>query len=448
MGCITKRVVSQYGTEKTFHLCPKCNVEVNALAVANAIDPFWRKIPSFFAYPFHPRPLMLMAALTIATLLFSFLGPFGAIFNLVAWGIVLKYSFVVLKNAAQGNLVPPKMSTETLSNDFHIVFKQGIIYFVIGIAFVFIVAKLGNIVGILFLVFALLSIPAMIIVLAVTDNLTHALNPMIFVQMAWRIGWGYLLMYFFILLLGVAPTFWGNHIIAHLPPSSHICLLFAAKCYYTLISYYLMGYVILQYHEDIGYDVAPDDVALEEKNTEDEGDNELLNKIQILTKEGRLEDAITLMQDNLLMAREDITVAESYFNLLKLTERFSEMVSHGKVYLDLLARTDRKADLCQVYSDCISKDPAFATTQGTLFKIASALNESGNPKAAIGVYNRFIKANGTSPLIPKAYFLAANIFNEKLANPKKAAGILKGLMKNFPNHEILPHVQQYLRQIQ
>jgi tetratricopeptide (TPR) repeat protein len=319
---------------------------------------------------------------------------------------------------------------------------------VIGIAFIFTVAKLGNIVGILFLVFALLSIPAMIIVLAVTDSLANALNPMIFVKMAWRIGWGYLLMYFFILLLGVAPAFWGNHIIAHLPPSSHVFLLFAAKCYYTLISYYLMGYVILQYHEDIGYEVEPEDVSLEEKTADDVGDNELLNKVQIMTKDGRLDDAVALIKNDLLLAREDIAVAECYFNLLKLTERFSEMASHGKDYLDLLARTDRKADLCQVYTDCVSKDPAFTPKQATLFKIASALNESGSPKAAIGAYNRFIKSHEKSPLIPKAYFLAANIFNEKLGNPKKAIGILKGLAKNFPNHEILPHVQQYLRQIQ
>jgi hypothetical protein len=50
-------------------------------------------------------------------------------------------------------------------------------------------------------------------------------------------------------------------------------------------------------------------------------------------------------------------------------------------------------------------------------------------------------------LTPKAYFLAANIVNEKLKNPQKAAGILKGILKNYPKHEIIPYVEQYLRQL-
>jgi hypothetical protein len=49
--------------------------------------------------------------------------------------------------------------------------------------------------------------------------------------------------------------------------------------------------------------------------------------------------------------------------------------------------------------------------------------------------------------VPKAYFLAANVINERLQNPGKAAGILNALIKKFPNHEIIPYAQQYLSKI-
>ena len=91
--------------------------------------------------------------------------------------------------------------------------------------------------------------------------------------------------------------------------------------------------------------------------------------------------------------------------------------------------------------------PGFVPASSTLFKVANCLNQAGNPKGAVNSYNRFIKANPKDPLIPKAYFLAANIINEKLKNPRKALGILQSLIKTYPNHEITPHVQKYLRQI-
>ena len=116
-------------------------------------------------------------------------------------------------------------------------------------------------------------------------------------------------------------------------------------------------------------------------------------------------------------------------------------------YLDLLAEAKDTEKLCEVYSECAARDPGFVPGSSTLFRLASCLNQAGNPKAAVNSYNRFIKAHPKDPLIPKAYFLAASIINEKLKNPRKAVGILKGLLKTYPNHDITPHVQRYLSRI-
>jgi tetratricopeptide (TPR) repeat protein len=102
------------------------------------------------------------------------------------------------------------------------------------------------------------------------------------------------------------------------------------------------------------------------------------------------------------------------------------MLEHGKSYLELLSRKNNKEKLLEVYSELSGHD-GFVPIPVTSFKIASCFNEAGKPKEAIQAYNRFIKKNSGNHLIPKAYFLAANIFNEKLNNPKKAAGILKAL---------------------
>jgi tetratricopeptide (TPR) repeat protein len=390
-----------------------------------------------------------MIVLSIATVLFAKVGIFGAVIRLIIWGIMLKYSYAALKNTADGDLSPPKINSETISEDFGVVFKQIGIYIAVGIAFGLVAASAGPITGFLFLGFAILSIPAMIIVLAATSSLFHAINPLVFARMAWRIGWGYLLMYLFLAFLGSAPAFLGRYIIAYLPAGTHLFLLNIAQSFYTLISYHLMGYVIFQYHEEIGYevDLDLDQFSRQELASEQSSDNELLNRVDILIKDGKIDDAISLIRDDTGGVISDLDIAERYYNLLKIKRDFPEMLKHGKLYLDLLAQSGQKESLCEVYSDCVSKNSLFTASPSTLFKIASCVNEAGNPKGAIEAYNRLIKTHPKNPLIPKAYFLAANIINERLKNPGKAAGILKALMKAYPNHEIIPYAQRYLRQI-
>jgi len=62
-------------------------------------------------------------------------------------------------------------------------------------------------------------------------------------------------MAFFLLLLQFAPFTARNYIIEFLPQAVHLPLLLFTGAFYVIITYHLMGYVILQYHERIGYDV-------------------------------------------------------------------------------------------------------------------------------------------------------------------------------------------------
>jgi len=207
--------------------------------------------------------------------------------------------------------------------------------------------------------------------------------------------------------------------------------------------------VIFQYHEEIGYEVDLDDDELAPQDMPPEQDvaDKILNRVDMLIKEGKMEDAVILIKSETKGDISNPELAERFYNLLKINEQIPDMLKHGKSYMDQLAKQNQKEKLCQVYAECISKDQGFVPNPSALLKAASCFNEAGSPKQSIDAYNRFIKANPKSPLIPKVYFLASNIFNEKLKNPKKAAGILKSLINKYPNHEIIPHVKRYLSQM-
>ena len=448
-ACIDKRVIEQYGRMNTYYFCPKCNVETRRTAFEDTFVPFWNRLPRFFTYPLHPHPLGLIAVLCIVGAIFSRPGLFSALMRFVTWAVVLKYSFAGLRSTAQGKMVPPKISLDSISAEFDIVFKQIAIYLIVGFISFKVVQIAGVLVGLAFLCLAALSIPAMIIVLAGTNDLVSAVNPVIFAPMAWRIGWSYLLMYFFLMLLGGAPTVLGQSIIAHLPAFLHSILLQFAESYYTIISYQLMGYIIFQYHDEIGYEVDLDDkdISYQDKRPVEAAQNETLNRVNVLVKDGKIDDAISVLKSEGGRVASELDLAERYYSLLKLKQLIPDMLQHAEAYLDLLAKGSRKDTLCKVYLECVSKKAEFTPRPVALLRIASCLNEAGQPKEAVNAYNRFVKAYPESPLVPKAYFLASNIINEKLDNPSKAAGVLKALVKKYPDHEITPYAQEYLSKI-
>lgn len=290
----------------------------------------------------------------------------------------------------------------------------------------------------------------MIILLVSTNSLLHAINPLLFVRMAWRIGWGYLLMYFFLILLLGAPAALEKYVIFYLPAVLHVTIITMIKSFYTIISYNLMGYVILQYHEKIGYQVEADDEPLVSGEAA-AGENvrsKISNRVDVLIKEGEIDKAISVIKEETEEGEiTDPELAERYFKLLKIKGPVEDMLEHGGRYIDMLAKANKKETLCEVYLECLSKNGGFTPAPATLIKIAGSLNETGRPKEAVQTYNKFVKSNPKSNLVPKAYFLGSNIINEKFKNPRKASTILNGLIKKYPGNEIVPYAERYLKQM-
>ena len=63
---------------------------------------------------------------------------------------------------------------------------------------------------------------------------------------------------------------------------------------------------------------------------------------------------------------------------------------------------------------------------------------------AVAILNKMINAYPSHPLTPKAYFRAAQIFNDRMMSADKAKKILTALKQKYPQAEILPQVENYL----
>ncbi len=450
--CVVQRESENYGHRKTLHFCARCNQEVDWVGVENLIEPFWNRMPRIFAYPVSAASLILMAVLALATMFFSGPGLFSALMKGAMWLIVIKYSFESLKATASGNLKAPPVNSQTISDDFGQVFKQFGIYIAIFVAFLWISAKVGPLIGIAFLLAALFFVPSMIILLVTTGSLINALNPVMFVGLTFRIGWAYLLMYFFLFLLGSAPAYLFQFLIKFLPGELHLLLYGFAESFYTIVSYHLMGYVILQYHDRIGYQVNFEDFkdpnAEDYKPREIDPDENVLKEVVPLIQEGKLDQAIAMIQKMTLhQGIKGINLSERYYTLLKMQKRKKDLLEHAVNHLDRLTQQKQKNKALAVFSECRKMDPAFLPTADALFQLAGWFNESGKTQAAVSIYNLLVKSYPRHPSVPKAYFRIAQLFHDGLMKTDKAKKILSALQMKYPQHEIMPHVENFLARL-
>lgn len=461
--CITKRNIDGgYNKKGIMHVCPKCSSLPEKLAVQNIVEPFWNRLPGFFTYPLTPMTLIFMFILAVLMTLFSVPGFLSAIFQILFFGILLKFCFAALKQTAKGNMSPPAIDEHTITDDFTIVAKYwalGFLFFLAGLACFLISMRLSLTMGaaVSMMIFfsciigLLLLLPAVIIVLAANESLLDAVNPMVSVRMAVRIGPSYFLMCFFLAILYAAPGVVGYFVQPHLPRILWAFIFSFANCYYSIVAHHLMGYVILQHHDDIGYDVDVEGTSLSSSARDAHAGKDahgLLSKVNVLIKEGKHGDAISLIEieagDNIT----DLDLAERFYNLLKIEQKVSGMLWHAKRYLNLLIKAGRVDSARMVYLECVEADPSFNPSASALFKVASSMSDAGNYHAALESYNRFIKASPDDPMVPKAYLLAATVFNEKMLSPEKAVRALKKLIHTFPDSEITPYAQKYLRRIE
>jgi tetratricopeptide (TPR) repeat protein len=294
----------------------------------------------------------------------------------------------------------------------------------------------------------------MIILLVTTNSLIYALNPLTFIRLTFRIGWGYLLMYIFLFILGDAPFYVSLFLIRIIPQNINFIILglFISSCYYTIIAYHLMGYVLLQYHSEIGYEINYEDFKDPSTKTaapqQEDAQQTILKKANIVIQDGKLEEAVEFIRNQTGSGGiTNLALSERYHNLLKMTKRKQEFMKHCITHLDLLGQANQKIKTCQLFAKCLAADKKFTPAAATLFKIGDWLNESGKIKAAIGTYSRLTKAYPDDALAPKAYLRSAQIFNDRLMKPDQAKKILEAIMNKFPDHEIIPKARAYLEHL-
>ncbi len=447
--CISKREAASlaHARAQVSYFCPRCNVPADAVAVGRLVTPFWKRLPRFFSYPLKRQPLLLNLVLALVSLALSH----SAIGRIIMWAVLVKYSYAVLTATARGNLEPPELSVGLITDNFFQVFKQYMLFFILSGGGAVVAGFWGPAFLLVYALACIVFLPAMIMVLVTSDNLINALNPQYTIKILAAVGGRYFQMLLFLAMLMGAPASVAMLAFRFLPGPAAFLISSLASNYYTIVTYNLMGYILLQYHEELGYEIEYGEYReqnpLAETGKEKGPYDDLIDEVNVLVAEDRLEEAIEAIESATGGNIDDLDLSCRYYGLLKACKRSRDMLAHAARHIELLTRKSERKKACDAYRECLAIDPDFSPPSMSLFRLGGWLPEFGADKLAVNCYVRFIKKAPESQLVPEAYFNIARLLLDKLNDPARASGVLKTLVERFPGHEITIDARRCLEQI-
>lgn len=258
------------------------------VAAQAAPAPFWTRIPAIATYPLRGSALYALIALSLCSALLVLPG----ILKLVVLGVLgmatYTYAFDILRHSANGEHDAPRLGYNSFDSA---VLRLILLAFALGI----VIVAAGVIAGKPGLTVAYLAVqlllPGMMIALAIDGSLRRALNPAVSIDMALRIGWPYLAAYGLLYVIqgsGTAAIFVA---LKYLPPVVRELTIVVASIWSLFASFHLMGYLVYQYHEELGYEPSRG-IALQREDP----DQRLLDEAEQFVRDGHSDEAFQALR--------------------------------------------------------------------------------------------------------------------------------------------------------
>ncbi len=440
------RCMPDADTRQRNALCPGCNKAMRYLGAATEVVPFWNRIGSFFRYPFHSDPLIVIAICTLVPVIAP-ANLIGILIWLLLALALFKYTYAVINHTAEGHLKPPSVSVAFTGSGFNIVILQLLVFILMG-GLVGAAAMVGGpLLMMLALAFVVLALPASIMVLAMERSVGAAVNPMNLAVLISRIGSPYFLLYGYLILLtlasGVAQDFALNHFPFWLsqPLSGFL------NSTFTLILFNMLGYLLFQYQEELGFasdiqgDTADVDMHQRDRSTRFDAD------IDMNLKDGNYDRVQGMLKEALKRNRDDALRIGQLYQLLIARNDATELYQYHPRILDWLADRNDGEGIASVLGLLEQAEPGFKLDAPELaVRCARCLYLRGQFKQVLRLLQDFHKRFPDSEELAPAYLLVAQALANGLNQWEKATAFLTFIQKRCASHPLHEQIPIFLGQ--
>jgi hypothetical protein len=395
--------------------CLHCGEQLEFRQTQSDVVPFWRRLNDFFLYPFQMGPMVLIGIAVLASLL----APPGWIALITSLFIVFlqfKYGFNVIAAMAEGEFYAPSLQGTLSGGGYDLVYKQFAIVFFMLIMPGIVSAQLSPVLGIPMGIFFLLALPMSTIVLAREQSLRAALNPIILVTSIYRIGWAYLLVYLYLLMMFGSSLTFGQLAYEYAGANAAQVITSASGYYFALVMYSLMGYMMYQYRHKL--DSASTSLEGPVTAAPDREDP----RVHVLLQQGEYERAMDLLAENWKTQQYPPTLIEKYVKIARFTGAWEQLRESLSSILPELLKAKHTAMMPRLLRDLYAAQPDFEIKNlQTAMQVAGAVRERGDSKLAVRLLQNQHKMTKHPEHQRKSLGLLADILEQDLQKTDVAA---------------------------
>ena len=398
------------------------------------IPPVWQVIPRFFRYPLNAGVLPVLGLISAASAL-TLVPVLGFFIWLLLWAMLFKLSYEILSSTASGMMDGPPSVTQMSDG---IMFKHIGLLLAMGLGYGILVGVVGPVLFAIALgLFLMLALPAAMMTLAMTQSLLQALNPVIWIQIMRTTGWAYLLTTAFLLLMLMSQAQAEAWLLPLVGGSMLLLVMLSTfiSGYFMAASFHLMGYLLYQFHEELGIEL--DAAAVQAGSGSDEA-HPLISEANALVREGQVEEAATLLGEEIRLNGAERPVHDHYRKLLLTRNDRTTLLEHDRDYVPMLIHSlGDQAGALNVVADCLETDPGFRPANpDDILPLARVAFEQRRHDLVLKLTSGFGKQHRAHRDLAENYFLAAQSMLERGESPERPVKLVRQLRQRFPDHPL------------
>lgn len=357
--------------------------------------------------------LLGLSILLSAILTSGLLGILAAVFITL---LQLKYGFNVIAAMSEGEFQAPSLPGTITESGYNIVFKQFAVVVIMFIVTTRAGATFGSILAVPLAVIFFLVLPMSMIVLATERSLRAALNPVVVVTSVYRIGWPYLLVYLYLLMMISCSATFGQMTYEFAGAGAAQVITSASGYYFALVMYSLMGYMAYQYRHRLPFG-GP---ALELSDAPEESGED--PRIHVLLQQGEYARAMDLLASSWKDGAQPAAMIEKYVKIARFAGAWEHVRGRLTSLLAGLLKAERTQSVPPLLRDLFAAQPEFEIGNTTLaLRVADAVRERGDSKLAVRLLQNQHKLTKDSKLQRESIGKLADILEADLERPDIAA---------------------------
>ncbi|MBT5228987.1 MAG: DUF4013 domain-containing protein, partial [Methylococcales bacterium] len=375
--------------------------------------------------------------------------PFRWIFFIFILYAIVKYAFAVLEHSARGFLTPPDSGLGHLTKNNWIPLQ----YIVVLGAFLAIIWAVWTYLTLGLAIITAASLlylmPASIMLLGVTGNSIHAIHPIALLDVTRAIGANYLLLWLMMVVIALADGLIGLAIEQGLPTLIGLPSGFFISSLLLIANFHLLGYVVYQYHETLGYDVDQDFTEDEDDLPSTHSADAIRQEIHILLEKGDYETAKKRLKHKIIKEPNNLEIHHFCHQFLTEQNDRPGIPRHAQQYLPLLLAAKENNQAINVIKLSYAINPDYKIKDANialkLAQLAIAQHEKGLATTILSHYRTHYPGDKN---MVEAQFQYAKLLHEFHHDTAQAKMILRSLIGRHSQHPKIELLTDYWNKLQ